>query len=313
MLLNESAAQLADEIDANASQLQVKVSRSACGARLIDCGVEAPGGYDAGLKLAEVCLAGLGEVELTEVDEEFGCPAVVVRVENPVVACMASQYAGWKLTEGKYFAMGSGPMRAAAGKEAELFAEIGHLERPTVAVGVIEGKLPPDELVRRIAADCHVAPKNLTLLVARTASVAGTLQVVARSVETALHKLHTLKFDLSRIGGGIGVAPLPAVAKNDLAAVGRTNDAILYGGKVTLFVGGDSADLVAVGPQIPSCASPSFGEPFGVLFERAGYDFYQLDPALFSPAEVVIFNVEKKSRDTFGAVRPDIFARSADA
>ena len=60
---------------------------------------------------------------------------------------MASQYAGWQISvdmapgpdgkSKKYFAMGSGPMRAAAGRE-ELFDTIGHREASPVAVGVLD-------------------------------------------------------------------------------------------------------------------------------------------------------------------------------
>ena len=86
----------------------------------------------------------------------------------------------------------------------------------------------------KIAAACQVEPSSVTLLVAPTASLAGGVQVVARSVETAMHKLAELKFDLARIVSAHGSAPLPPVAGDDLAAIGRTNDAILYGARVVL-------------------------------------------------------------------------------
>ena len=47
-------------------------------------------------------------------------PLVQVVTDHPVRACLASQYAGWAIKEGKYFAMGSGPMRAAAGHRGDL-------------------------------------------------------------------------------------------------------------------------------------------------------------------------------------------------
>src|SRR5207245_1346506 len=145
--------------------------------------------------------------------------------DHPVEACLGSQYAGWAVAEGKFFAMGSGPIRAAYGHEP-LFQELGLGERADAVVGVLEGRKPPTPaVVAKIAEACRVAPPDVTLLIAPTASLAGGLQVVARSVETALHKLHELKFDLRRIVSAHGVAPLPPVAKNDLASIGRTNDA----------------------------------------------------------------------------------------
>ena len=197
-------------------------------------------------------MAGLGRVDFVPAESAFGVEtAVSVATEHPVAACMASQYAGWQIVEGKYFAMGSGPMRAAAGKEA-LFDAIGYREQPDCAVGVLETrKFPPDELSRKLAEQCGVEPNRLTLLAAPTASAAGTVQIVARSVETALHKLFELGFDLKRVERGHGVAPLPPLADDDLAAIGRTNDAILYGGTVTLWVRGDDASLADVGVRVP--------------------------------------------------------------
>ncbi len=209
---------------------------AAVGTRLIDCGAGAPGGLQAGLRLAEICLAGLGCVSLAPPAALGPWPLVSIVTDHPLAACMRSQYAGWQIAAGKYFAMGSGPMRAAAGKEA-LFDAIGGRESPAVAVGVLEARaFPPAELQAQLAAQCRVAPDQLTLLMAPTASLAGTVQVIARSVETALHKLHELGFPLDRVRSGMGSAPLAPVAASDLAAIGRTNDAILYGGEVTLWV-----------------------------------------------------------------------------
>ncbi|HUE72299.1 MAG TPA: methenyltetrahydromethanopterin cyclohydrolase, partial [Pirellulaceae bacterium] len=231
----------------------VKVSIEAYGTRIIDCGVQAPGGLEAGRMVAEICLAGLGQVAIVPGDQDlWPGPAVTISTDQPIAACMASQYAGWQITGENFFAMGSGPMRAAYGKE-KLFDDIGFRERPSRAVGVLEtSKLPPEEVCRKIAADCGVEPKALTLVCARTASIAGHVQVVARSVETALHKMHELGFDLNRVQSGYGIAPLPPIAKDDITGIGRTNDAVLYGGFVTLWVRGDDESLVDLGPKIPS-------------------------------------------------------------
>src|SRR5262249_29225645 len=157
--------------------------------------------------------------------------------------------------EGKFFAMGSGPMRAARGEEA-IFERIGHRESANSVVGVLEArKKPTPEVVARIAEACHVAPAGVTLLVAPTASLAGGVQIVARSVETALHKRAELEFALGRVASASGSAPLPPVAANDLAAIGRTNDAILYGARVVLAVTGDDASLDEIGPKVPSTSS----------------------------------------------------------
>ena len=158
-----------------------------------------------------------------------------------------------------------------------------------------------------LAADAGVAPDTLVLLVARTASTAGTVQVIARSLETALHKLHELDFDLRRVRRGSGRAPLaPVPDKNDLLAIGRTNDAILYGGHVVLEVTGDDESLLDIGPRMVSRASTDYGTPFHTLFERAGRDFYALDPALFAPALVDLINIDTGRKHRFGGLDPEI-------
>jgi methenyltetrahydromethanopterin cyclohydrolase len=201
-------------------------------------------------------------------------------------------------------------MRAACGQE-KIFDAIGHRERPARAVGVLEAaKLPPADIVERLAHDCGVAPAQLTLLVAPTASQAGTVQIVARSVETALHKLHELQFDLARVESGWGVAPLPPPAADDLTGIGRTNDAILYGASVMLWVRGDDASLQAIGPGVPSSASPDHGEPFGEIFKRYDHDFYKIDPSLFSPAVVTLANLDTGNSFRFGRLLPEVLHRS---
>jgi methenyltetrahydromethanopterin cyclohydrolase len=309
--LNQRAFDLCREICGAPEELKVAVHDYAGGGTVVDMGIEAPGGLDAGIALAEVCLAGLGRVSLVPAERDlWQGPAVAVQTDHPMLACIAAQYAGWKVAKGKFFAMGSGPMRAAAGKE-ELFERIGYREQSAVAVGVLEtSKLPPPEVVQDLAQQCGVPQDKLMLLVAPTASQAGTLQVVARSIETTLHKLFELGFDLNRVESGWGVAPLPPVAANDLAGIGRTNDAILYGGEVTLWVRGDDASLEATGPKIPSNASADHGEPFGKIFERYERDFYRIDPHLFSPAVVTLVNLDTGRSYRYGQLLPEVIQQS---
>lgn len=313
MDLNARALLAAEELARRADEFRVGVRQVPDGGTEIDCGIAAPGGLAAGLMLARVCMADLADVSL--VPGEIGAfpgPWVQVRTDHPVAACLASQYAGWaiQVKEDKFFAMGSGPMRSAYGGEP-IFETIGHKRRSPRIAGVLEGRKPASAGVfAKVAAACEVPPEAVTLLVAPTASLAGGVQIVARSVETALHKLAELKFDLSRLVSAHGVAPLPPVAKDDLAAIGRTNDAVLYGGRVTLYVTGDDESLAELGPQVPSSASPDHGAPFAEVFARYGHDFYKVDPHLFSPAEVVFQNVQTGRSHRFGGVSEPILLKS---
>jgi methenyltetrahydromethanopterin cyclohydrolase len=312
MTLNEEAWLIAEQMAGDATALRVEVVTIG-GATVIDCGINAVGGLQAGLGLARVCLSGGGEVSLLagEVAGWRG-PLVQVRSDDPVRACLASQYAGWQIAAGKFFAMGSGPMRARYGKE-ELFDDIPGREESPVAVGVLETrKLPTEEVVSYLTGKLGLSADRLMLLVAPTASLAGTVQIVARSLETALHKLHTLKFDVTQVISGFGSAPLPP-AKDDLHAIGRTNDAILYGGRVHLWVRADDDQLATIGPAVPASASRDHGTPFAELFARYDHDFYKIDPHLFAPAEIVFHNLTSGRTFAFGAMSPDVLRRSFES
>jgi len=311
LTLNERAQRLADHMASTAAALRIVVQQTAAGARVLDCGIKSEGGLQAGLGLARVCLAGQAEVSLVPGDVGgVPCPVVTVATDHPVLACMASQYAGWQISVGKYFAMGSGPMRAAYGKE-ELFDAIPGREEPPVAVGVLETrKLPNDAVVEHLCERLKLPAAKLTLLAAPASSLAGNIQVVARSLETALHKLHELHFDLAQVVSGFGAAPLPPVATDELQAIGRTNDAILYGGRVVIWVRADDEQLADLGPKVPSSASPDHGAPFAEVFARYENDFYKMDPLLFSPAQVVFHNLKSGKSRTFGETAPDVMKRS---
>lgn len=277
--------------------------------QVVDFGVRCAGGLEAGLQLAAVCMSDLAEIQLTPAAGELLLPQVSVRTDFPVAACLSSQYAGWKIATDSFFAMGSGPMRAVARRE-DLFRHLPESEDNTLAVGILEaGSLPDESVIARIRSslphDC-----TLELAVAPTASQAGHIQVVARSLETALHKLHELNFPLGAIISGCGSAPLPPTTADDLTGIGRTNDAILYGGVVSLWVRCSDDLLSVIGPRVPSCSSTSHGRTFLELFREAGHDFYALDAALFSPAVVQFHNLETGRSFRYGSLTPDLLIRS---
>src|SRR5918997_386995 len=228
--LNDRARELADRLAADAEAARVEVTTLSNGTRLIDCGAAAPGGFEAGRYFAEVCMAGLGKVAYAPVViEGRWLPALTVTTDRPAIACLAAQYAGWRLDRDGYFAMGSGPARALIRAE-ELYDDLDWDERASAAVLCLETREAPSaEVADFVAQRAGVPGSALTLLMAPTASVAGGVQIAARVVETALHKLHELDFDVRQVVAGFGSCPLPPVAGDDMAAIGRTNGAALYG------------------------------------------------------------------------------------
>jgi methenyltetrahydromethanopterin cyclohydrolase len=222
---------------------------------------------------------------------------------------MAAQYAGWAIKREKYFAMGSGPARALAVVE-KLYEKLAYRDSADVAVIVLEGRqLPTDEVANYIAGKCGINPTNLMVLIAPTASVAGSIQISARVVETGLHKMVELGFDVRQIVSGYGTAPIATVDKDDLHAIGRTNDCILYSGQVYYTVRADDAALATLVERIPSSASSDYGQPFYRLFKQYG-DFYKIDPLLFSPAQVTINNLTSGKIYRAGRLNADVLGAS---
>ncbi len=297
--LNRNAQRLADSMIADAGLLRVGHSRGSLGEHLIDAGANHAGGIEAGLRIVEICMGGLGTVSAGLDRNTAKWPySIDVRSSQPVLACLGSQYAGWNLSHEKYFAMGSGPVRALARVEP-LFEQIAYRE-PDAQSSVIvleTAEPPPAAIVEKVSKAINLGPEKLTFIYAPTQSLSGSTQIVGRVLEVALHKAHDLRFPLDAIVDGAGRAPIPAPHPDFLTAMGRTNDAIIYGGLVQLYVRGSSEAARDLAQQLPSHTSRDYGQPFADIFRKFKGDFYAIDPHLFSPAEVIVTAIE--TGDTF--------------
>ncbi len=298
--VNLLARPLVERLLADADALGLQLRRDESGARIVDAGIEARGSVAAGLQIGGICMGGLGHVNLRSGGAAEGWPTWLdVRSSQPVLACLGSQYAGWSLsatkeeTGGKkFFSLGSGPARALAVKE-KLFAELGYRDHAPCGVLVLEvDRAPPKIVIDKLLRDCGLAAEALTLILTPTTSLAGTTQVVARVLEVALHKAHELGFALANIVEGAGTAPLPSPSADGVEAMGRTNDAILYGGRVHLTVRGDDTAARELARALPSRNSRDHGRSFAEIFKEVEYDFYKIDGALFAPAEVWVSNID---------------------
>ncbi len=303
------AAKLVDALAANATALRCVVTTGEAGERRIDLGADTPGCLEAGRLLTEICMGGLGVVTINMTSGVARWPlGVTVHATNPVIACLGSQYGGWSMSDEEtgFFALGSGPARALSRKE-ELFRELGYADHHNQTSLIIEGdKPPPPALVRRVAADCGVLPADLTILYAPTGCLAGTVQVVGRVLEVALHKAHTLHFPLESIVDGIGIAPIAPPIPDFVKAMGRTNDAIIYGGHVQLFVRASDEAAKKLADDLPSRNSSAYGRPFAEIFAAVNGDFYKIDPMLFSPAQVIVSNLDTGASFHAGELAPEI-------
>ncbi|KKN56124.1 hypothetical protein LCGC14_0575570, partial [marine sediment metagenome] len=239
--VNAASQPLVERLIADAQALQLEVSTLSNGTRIVDAGINCVGGLEAGRLIGEICMGGLGTVTLgTNSGFENWPWSVNVHAKTPVLSCLGSQYAGWSLSHkseaGKFFALGSGPGRALAGKE-EVLKEFGYKDEATSTCIVLEvDSFPPIEVAEKVAKDCGIKPEDLTFILTPTSSLAGVMQIAIRVLEVAMHKAHTLHFPMDKIIDGFGVTPVAPPGGDFMTGMGRTNDAILYGGFVHLFV-----------------------------------------------------------------------------
>ncbi len=313
--VNREVERIVEGLIRDAQALRVEVSQGPLGETRIDCGVRAIGGLEAGRRMGEVCLAGLGRVSLETTNPDSAWPFnVTVHTNQPVLACLGSQYAGWSLSvedKGKkYHVLGSGPARA-LGSTEKLFDELGYRDDADSAVLVLEAdREPPVALVEHVALACRIPADRLTIVYAPTSSLAGNVQIAARCLEVALHKAHELHFPLHDIIDGMATAPLPPPAPGFVAAMGRTNDAIIYGGRVQLFVSGSAKAAKQLADHLPSLKSKDYGRPFADIFAAVKGDFYAIDRMLFSPAKVTVTALESGESFEAGHIDTAILSRS---
>lgn len=307
--VSKRAMALVDKLVEDADALRCMVTTGEAGERRIDCGAEAAGGLEAGRRLGEISMGGLGTVSFTSSSGLDRWPlGVIVHSTNPVIACLASQYAGWTISDQDtgFFALGSGPARALSRVE-KLFAELEYVDSATRTALVIEGdKAPPTAVANSVAQACAIKPSDLSILYAPTGSLAGTVQIAARVLEVSLHKAHELHFPLENIVDGYGVAPIAPPIPDFVKAMGRTNDAIIYGGRIQLFVRGSDDQAEALATKLPSRTCAAYGQPFAEIFAAVNGDFYKIDPALFSPALVTVSNLDTGRSFQAGSLAPEI-------
>jgi len=313
MGINEMGFEVFEEMLDYADELQIEVHELENGAIVADAGIKAKGGYGAGVYLSRLCLADLAEIQLTPF--EVGgilLPGIQVATDHPAVSCMASQCAMWQIKADKFFAMGSGPARVLARKTRDLYDKIGYEECSDVGVVVLEtAKIPDEKVASQIAEQCGIDPADLRIAVAPTDSVAGLVQVSARVVETGLHKLFTMGFDINTIKSGWGRAPISPVTGDATQCMGSSNDAIIYGGETYYTLKYENLEeLQRYLKEMPSSASRDWGAPFYKTFKAAGFDFFKVDHNVFAPAKVAMNETESRRTFVSGKLSPQVLAES---
>ena len=313
--INKTVKPLVENLLDKADQLNIGIHTTDGGAKIIDAGINHDGCLESGRLITEICMGGLGKVGLTMSSNTTNWPLTInVHSTNPVLSCLASQYAGWNLSfvkeEDNFNALGSGPCRALALKE-DLFKDLDYSDKFYSTVVVMEvDRNPPQEIIDKIVSDCSISEKNLTIILTPTKSLSGCTQVVGRVLEVGMHKLHEIGFPLDKVVDGFGSAPVPPPAPDFLVGMGRTNDAILYGGIVHLFVDVADDEAFELAKRLPSSTSSDYGKPFADIFKEYKFDFYKIDKLLFSPAKVIVSTIKTGKTFTQGSTNIELIEKS---
>jgi methenyltetrahydromethanopterin cyclohydrolase len=311
--VNRLGWKLLEKLCENSDFYGVSVQKADSGTTIVDAGVKAKGGLQAGRIITEICMGGCGKARITS--GKYGqleLLSIFVHTDHPAIATLGSQYAGWQISEEGYFAIGSGPARALALKPKEIYREIGYKDDFDRAIVILEtDKFPPATLLERLVSDCKVPHENLFVILAPTTSVAGVVQVSGRIVETGIHKLRKLGLNPNTILHAWGCAPIPPIHPKFANAMARTNDSILYGGISYYTVEcEEEEELQRIAKNAPSSASKDYGKPFIEIFKEAKEDFYRIDPNLFAPAIVIVNNTTSGATFQNGKINVEALAKS---
>lgn len=307
--VNEKGLEIAEEMMDWSEELKVKTIELKNGSKVIDCGVNESGSYDAGLMFTDICMGGLATTSIS-VQKVSDIPLAFIDVttDHPSIACLGAQKAGWQIQVDKFFAMGSGPGRALALKPKHTFDRIQYEDDFDYCVIALESNtIPDDKVMQHIADECKVDVEKTIALVAPTASIVGSVQVSGRVVETGIFKLNELGFDTTQVVCGTGTAPIAPVVEDDLKAMGSTNDSVIYYGSIALTTRGFDEELFK---QVPSVTSSDYGKPFFKTFKDAGYDFYKIDANIFAPAELTVNDLDNGKTYHSGHLNSEVILES---
>lgn len=322
--INELARNIIEKIIQNTEFYKAKIHKLKNGATILDM---TKASWDGGKLVSEICMGGLGTVEFSSYNlDGHYIPSINVYTSEPLISCMASQLAGWNIKLKKevekdgerkkkvvFQSLGSGPARAKS-KIEKIFEEINYIDDSDCAIIVFETpKLPNEEVMNIIADKCGVNPNNTYAIFAPTACLTGSIQVAARIVETGIHKLHEIEFPIEVICDGFGTTTIAPVAKDDLRAMGRTNDSLIASGKTYYTINvikEEEEELFEILKKAPANKSSSYGKPFIETFKEANYNFYDIDPGLFAPATYTVNNIRTGKTITVGKVNHELLKQS---
>jgi len=314
-MLNKRAMRLVRELMEAPDYFNVQVIGLSNGATIIDMGSGVQGSWRAAeyftrITLGDLCSFGYGTWPH---DKTTTFASVQLAVERPLIACLASQIAGWQLGEGEFATIGSGPARAVAAVEGDPYMEMTPYRESAdeVVLCVQDSRPPTPEMAAAVAGSCGVGPEDVYLLLAPAACLVGSVQVSARILEQVCHKMFENGFDVAKVTNCRGSAPVAPIVKDEVKAMGRINDALLYGSETEFWVDAADGEIKEIVGKLTSLdSSPQYGTPFEEIFEAAGCDFFHIDHQVHSIGRIRMHNVRTGTSFAAGEYHHELIGRS---
>lgn len=311
--VNKEALKVVNQFLADPEYFNVKVEKLPCGATVIDTGVEVASGYLTGLKLIEIAMGGLGTATLTFMDYDgLMLPTVVVTTDYPAISLLGSQLAGWTVKAEGFHGFGSGPARALALKPKRVFEKIKYKDQYDSAVLLLETEMKPtNEAALEVSKMCNVKPENLYLVLTTSNTLAGSVQVSGRVVETGLYRLDFLGFDPLKVVYAVGFAPVMPPHPDPNVSVSREEDALIYGGSSQYIVDFENEEkLKEFSVKAPATTWPEYGKTSYEALKAVNFDWSKLDPSFFAIGAVTIVNRRTGKVLASGKIYPEMIKKS---
>lgn len=312
--VNQRSVELVKKLIQDQEGYKVKL-HTIKGVNVIDCGVVESGSWKSAKIMTEVLYGGLNEVSF----ETFPIPidevyynAVHVQSDYVVLQQAGCNISGWELKPGKFAPVLAGPGRLVSRKENDWFTSYSdYKDASHEAVLTIEmGTMPSEEQIEELVEAVGIEAKDIYILVAASGSLACSTQVAARIIEQSLHRLHEEHFNLDYIIEAHGFCVIPPVIKDDLIAMGRLNDVLIYGGQATFTVDCEDEEIECLIDKITSDKCSVYGTMFKEIYEQNGCDFYQVPMEMYSPAKVVIVNQRTGRTFKAGRINTEVLSKS---
>ncbi|MEL7608922.1 MAG: methenyltetrahydromethanopterin cyclohydrolase [Bacillota bacterium] len=267
---------LYEDLAGGPERYRVARARLACGAQVLDAGVETAGSFETGAKVSELCQGGLARASIG-VAECGGTPFPAIAVES-----FAPALSTFKLQSAFGFegVMLSGPIKLHLEENPFIDRDIPLQDAKNTLSAVVQAdELPDCAWARRLAERVKCNAEDLRLVVAPQESVAGSTQISGRMNENILLTMEkSLGYPAAAVEQIVGRSPICPV---NSGAKGKKrllpDDFLHYAGCAYLTMRAEPGwDVKKLAYDLTFESLDIYGALFIDLLEAAGGDFFKI-------------------------------------